>query len=130
VRVVGHLEGLRRARGNCLGVSFLQTLKKLGGFIKLYRNFFDLYSSAAANKGEKQVKKPSQFTLLCRSIVAAALEYKIKKIAIQFDKTPELFKGLQKLTPEAISSRAAQAFEMANYAHNTFKTKPKDGWRR
>ena len=78
--------------------------------------------------GKPDEKAHRKFTLLCRSIVRAALEHKIKKIAIQFDKTPDLFAGLQKLTTEAISSRAAQAFEMAHYEHNTFKTKPKDGW--
>jgi leucyl aminopeptidase len=69
-----------------------------------------------------------KFALLCRAIVRLALENKIKKIAIQFDKTPELFKNLQHFTPEEISIVAAQNYEMANYDHTTFKSKPKEGW--
>lgn len=69
-----------------------------------------------------------RFILLCRVIVRAAREFKAKKIALQFDKTPEFFKQLQDITPEDISTTAAIAYEMANYEHTTYKTKPKDGW--
>jgi len=69
-----------------------------------------------------------RFVLLCRAIVRAAREFKARKIALQFDKTPELFKNLQDITPEDISITAAIAYEMANYEHTTYKTKPKDGW--
>jgi leucyl aminopeptidase len=69
-----------------------------------------------------------KFVLLCRSVVRAAREFKIKKIAIQFDATPELFQNLQDITPEEISSIAAQNFEMANYEFTSHKTKPKEGW--
>ncbi len=69
-----------------------------------------------------------RFIILCRSIVQTAKQCKAKKIAVQFDRTPELFSNLQHLTPEAVSSLAAQNFEMANYEFNTLKTKPKEGW--
>ncbi|KND47376.1 MAG: leucyl aminopeptidase [Parcubacteria bacterium C7867-004] len=69
-----------------------------------------------------------RFIILCRAIVMAAKKHRARKIALQFDKTPALFKNLQKMTPEEISSLAAQNYEMANFEFTTFKTKPKEGF--
>ncbi len=69
-----------------------------------------------------------KFITLCRTIVNAAKANKCKKIAIQFDRTPEFFKNLHGSTPEHLSQLAAENFEMANYDFNIFKTKPKDGF--
>ncbi|MBA3789066.1 leucyl aminopeptidase [Patescibacteria group bacterium] len=69
-----------------------------------------------------------KFVLLCRSIVQIAKQNNIKKIALQFDRTPQILKGLKGISPEELSSIAAQNFEMANFEFNTFKTKPKGGW--
>lgn len=69
-----------------------------------------------------------RFILTCRSIVNAAKANKSKKIALQFDLIPELFKNLQNLTPEHISQLMAENFEMANFEFNLFKTEPKEGW--
>lgn len=69
-----------------------------------------------------------KFILLCRSIVNAAKANKTKKIAIQFDPTPELFKNPENISPEYISQLAAENFEMANFEFNIFKTEPKEGW--
>ncbi len=69
-----------------------------------------------------------KFIILCRSVIQSAKANKIKKIAIQFDETPELFKNLQKLSPEHTSQLAAENFEMANYDFNHFKTQPNEGW--
>ena len=69
-----------------------------------------------------------KFILLCRSIVQAAKAHAFKKIAIQFDNTPELFKNLKGISPEDISQMAAENFEMADFEFNIFKTKPKEGW--
>ena len=69
-----------------------------------------------------------KFIILCRSIVSAAKANKSKKIALQFDRTSELFKNLQAVPPEHISQLAAENFEMANFEFNVFKTKPKEGW--
>jgi leucyl aminopeptidase len=79
----------------------------------------------AGKTGEMSARK---FITLCRAIVQAAKVNKAKKIAIQFDKTPELFKNLQKLSPEHLSQLAAENFEMANFEFTTFKTEPKEGW--
>lgn len=69
-----------------------------------------------------------KFILLCRSIINAAKANKSKKIALQFDRTLELFKNLETISPEYISQIAAENFEMANFEFNIFKTKPKEGW--
>lgn len=69
-----------------------------------------------------------KFIIVCRSIIQSAKTNKCKKIAIQFDSTPELFKNLKDISPEDISQIAAENFEMANFEFNMFKTKPKEGW--
>ena len=69
-----------------------------------------------------------RFVILCRSIVQGAKQQKARKIALQFDTTPELFKKLQHLSPEEISRVAATNFEMANLEFTNYKTKPKEGW--
>ncbi|MFZ1988107.1 MAG: leucyl aminopeptidase [Minisyncoccia bacterium] len=78
--------------------------------------------------GKREETNGRKFIILCRGIVQAAKANRYKKIAIQFDQTLEIFKSLQKVTPEKISQMAAEAFEMANFEFTTFKTKPKDGW--
>ncbi|MBU2220556.1 leucyl aminopeptidase [Patescibacteria group bacterium] len=70
-----------------------------------------------------------KFVLLCRSIVKAAKDNKCKKIAIQFDQTPQYFSKMEKeVTPEEVSRIAAENFEMANFEFTTYKAKPKEGW--
>ncbi|MES2994927.1 MAG: leucyl aminopeptidase [Patescibacteria group bacterium] len=69
-----------------------------------------------------------QFIILCRAIVNAAKTNKIKKVAVQFDITPELWEKLVFTTPEQPCEIAATNFEMANFEFRTFKTKPKEGW--
>ena len=69
-----------------------------------------------------------KFVILCRSIIQSAKTNGSRKIAIQFDRTPELFKNLRNISAENISQIAAENFEMANFEFNAFKTKPKGGW--
>jgi leucyl aminopeptidase len=78
--------------------------------------------------GKPEEMNLRKFILLCRSIVNAAKTNQSKKIAVQFDRTPELFKNLHDISPEHISQLAAENFEMANFEFNIFKTKPKEGW--
>lgn len=73
--------------------------------------------------GKEKRMSARRFILLCRTIIAAAKQHKLARIAIQFDKTPHFFKGLQHLTPEAISVLAATAFEMANFEFTHYKSK-------
>ncbi len=80
-----------------------------------------------AGKGSEMNRR--KFVLLCRTIVKTAKENKCKKIALQFDRSPEYFSGIQKdVTPEEVSRIAAENFEMANFEFTTYKTKPKEGW--
>lgn len=67
-----------------------------------------------------------KFIVLCREVVKVAKEHKLKKIAVQFDKTP--FPLLKRLGDPEVVSLMAQNFEMANYEFVDFKTKPKGGW--
>lgn len=78
--------------------------------------------------GKPEEMNRRRFVILCRAIVQAAKATRAKKIALQFDRTPELFKNLQDITPEDISRIAAENFEMANFSFTTYKTKPKEGW--
>jgi len=79
--------------------------------------------------GKPEEMNARRFITLCRSIVRAAKQFKAKKIVIQFDRTPALFKHLSKgTTPEWVSRAAAESFVMANHEFLSYKTKPKDGW--
>ena len=78
--------------------------------------------------GKRDEMNFRRFIILCRSIVQAAKHNKIRKIALQFDKTPWLFKNLQHRSPEEISSLAAENFEMANFEFTKYKSKPKNGF--
>mgnify|MGYP001216228727 CR=1 FL=1 len=80
-----------------------------------------------AGKGSEMNQR--RFITLCRAIIRGAHAFGYKKIAVQFDRTPELFKNLQHLTPEDIASLSTQNFEMANYEFRAFKTRPGEGWR-
>lgn len=78
--------------------------------------------------GKAEDMNRRRFVLLCRSIIQTAKQHKVRKIAIQLDRTPQLFKNLQDLSPEEISSLVGQNLEMANFEFTMFKTKPKDGF--
>lgn len=78
--------------------------------------------------GKPEEMNLRKFIILCRTIVNAAKATKHKKIAIQFDQTPKLFKNLSSTTLEHLVQLAAENFEMANFEFTHFKTKPKEGW--
>ncbi len=78
--------------------------------------------------GKSEEMNLRKFILLNRSIVNASKTSEIRKIALQFDRSTELFEKLKTTTPEHISQLAAENFEMANFEFNHFKTKPKEGW--
>ena len=69
-----------------------------------------------------------KFILLCRSVIRAAKANRSRKIALQFDRTPGLFKNLKAHTREELARLTAENFEMANFEFNHFKTKPKEGF--
>ncbi len=67
-----------------------------------------------------------KFIVLCRSIVAEAKKNKRTKIAVQLSGSP--FPQIKGVPLPELGSIIAQAFEMANYEHTSYKTKPKSGW--
>ena len=67
-----------------------------------------------------------KFIVLCRSIVASAKQNKRTKIAVQLSNSP--FPQMKGVPLPELGSIIAQAFEMANYEHTSYKTKPKNGW--
>ena len=69
-----------------------------------------------------------KFIILCRSVVRTARAHKAKKIALQLDRTPALFRNLKAYTREDLAQLTAENFEMANFDFTLFKTKPKEGW--
>lgn len=69
-----------------------------------------------------------KFAILCRSIIRAAHTNKSKKIALQFDHMPEVFRNLKAYSREELAQLTAENFEMANFEFTHFKTKPKEGW--
>src|SRR6185437_16182400 len=81
-----------------------------------------------AGKGSEMTRR--KFITLCRAIVQTAKQNKLRKIAVQFDRTPEIFSGMQKeiTSGEEVSELAAANFEMANFEFTQFKTKPKTGF--
>ncbi len=79
----------------------------------------------AGKVGEMNLRK---FRIFCRSIITTAKAHKLKKIAVQFDTTPELFTCLENISIEEAVQLVIENFEMANYDFNHFKTAPKEGW--
>lgn len=69
-----------------------------------------------------------KFIILCRSVVTTAKQFKARKIAVQFDAYPKLWKTLKNAPTERISQLAAENFEMANFEFTKHKTKSKDGF--
>lgn len=67
-----------------------------------------------------------KFIVLCRSIVAEAKKNKRTKIAVQLSNSP--FPQMKGVPLPELGSIIAQAFEMANYEHTSYKTTPKNGW--
>ena len=78
--------------------------------------------------GSKKWSEVNQrkFIVLCRSIVASAKQNKRTKIAVQLSNSP--FPQMKGVPLPELGSIIAQAFEMANYEHTSYKTKPKNGW--
>src|SRR3990167_1814279 len=76
--------------------------------------------------GDKKTLSNRGFLMVMRKIIATAKANKIKSIAASFT-------DLKSLAPKdmgdyEIGRVAGTAFVMADYEHNTYKTKPKEGW--
>ena len=76
--------------------------------------------------GDKKPLSNRGFLMVMRKIIATAKANKIKSVAVSFT-------DLKSLAPKdmgdyEIGRVAGTAFVMADYEHNTYKTKPKEGW--
>ncbi len=67
-----------------------------------------------------------RFIILCRRIIEAARQQKLKKIALQMSNSP--FPELRDIHLPELASLIGQNLEMANFEFRTFKTPPKEGW--
>jgi leucyl aminopeptidase len=123
VRITEEDKGTRKfvREGNFQG----ETLKEKGlTSAKLSNNSGTEWLEIGAGKYADLTQR--KFITLCRSIIQTAKQHKIKKIALQFSRSP--FPQLQAIAHTELPSLTTQNFEMANFEFNTFKTKPKDGW--
>src|SRR3990167_3083009 len=99
--------------------------------IKLTKGSLGRFDGKTLSVGYGEIKGDTflnrrEFVLVIRKIIATAKANKIKSIAIDY-------KEIKSLAPKdmgdyEIGRVAGTAFVMADYEHNTYKTKPKEGW--
>ena len=94
-------------------------------FVEGSLNRFDGKTLSVAY-GDKKPLTRRKFVLFARKIVATAKQNRIKSITVDF-------KDLKSLAPKDFSDMevakvSAISFVMADYEHNTYKKKPKDGF--
>ena len=99
--------------------------------IKLTKGSLGRFDGKTLSVGYGEIKGDTflnrrEFVLVMRKIIATAKANKIKSIAVSFT-------DLKSLAPKdmgdyEIGRVAGTAFVMADYEHNTYKTKPKEGW--
>ena len=69
-----------------------------------------------------------KFIILCRSVIRAARENKVGKVAIPFGELAMFSEILADTPKKELAFLATQNFEMARYEFTTYKTPPKEGW--
>src|SRR4051812_2040322 len=95
-------------------------------FIEGSLNRFDGKTLSVAY-GDKKPLSRRKFVLQMRKVIASAKANKLSTITINY-------KDIKSLAPKEMGEYevgrvAGTAFVMADYEHNTYKTKPKDGWK-
>lgn len=94
-------------------------------FIPGSLNLFDGKTLSISHRDTKPLSRRG-FVMVMRKVVATAKANKVKSIAANYA-------DLKALAPKSmgdyeIGRIAGTAFIMAGYEHNTYKTKPKEGW--
>ncbi len=96
--------------------------------IKFITGSLELFDGKILSISHKDAKPLSRrgFVMLMRKVVATAKANKVKSITIDYA-------NLKSLAPKDMADYeagrvAGTAFVMADYEHNTYKTKPKEGW--
>ena len=123
MKITSKKGALENAPKGYVRISFTEKPKGARRLVK--ENGIETLEIGVGKFGELNRRK---FVLLCRSIIRAAQANKSRKIALQFDRTPGLFKNLKAHTREELAQLTAENFEMANFDFTHFKTKPKEGW--
>src|SRR3989344_2344143 len=99
--------------------------------IKFIAGPLNLFDGKTLSVGYGKIKGATflnrrEFVLVMRKVVAMAKTNKVKVIAVNYA-------DLKALAPKSMGDYeawrvAGTAFAMAGYEHNTYKTKPKEGW--
>jgi len=99
--------------------------------IKFIAGSLNLFDGQTLSVGYGKIKGDTflnrrEFVLVMRKVVAMAKTNKVKVIAVNYA-------DLKALAPKSMGDYeagrvAGTAFAMAGYEHNTYKTKPKEGW--
>src|SRR3989338_11056085 len=99
--------------------------------IKFIAGPLNLFDGKTLSVGYRKIKGATflnrrEFVLVMRKVVAMAKTNKVKVIAVNYA-------DLKALAPKSMGDYeagrvAGTAFAMAGYEHNTYKTKPKEGW--
>ena len=94
-------------------------------FIAGSLNLFDRKTLSISHRDTQPLSRRG-FVMVMRKVVATAKANKVKTIAVNYA-------DLKALAPKSIGDYeigrvAGTAFIMAGYEHNTYKTKPKEGW--
>lgn len=77
--------------------------------------------------GKREDITRRKLIILARKIIETAKNYRIKKIAVDFNEF--LFPKLQNIDWKDLASLLVQNFVLANYEFNRYKTEPKEGWK-
>lgn len=84
-------------------------------------------------ENKKQGLNRRKYILLMRKVIAVAKQNRIKSIAVDFTDLRALApkpagKSGEDFSDNEVGRVVAESFVMANYEHNTYKTKPKEGF--
>ena len=123
MKIISKKGGIENAPKAYVRISFTEKPKNATRVLR--ENGIETIEVGAGKFSELNRRK---FIILCRFVVRRARAHKAKKIALQFDRTPALFRNLKAYTREDLAQLTAENFEMANFDFTLFKTRPKEGW--
>ncbi|MBI5405470.1 leucyl aminopeptidase [Candidatus Kaiserbacteria bacterium] len=123
MKIISKQGTLENAPKECVRISFTEKPKETKRLVR--ERSAETLELGVGKFAELNRRK---FMILCRSIIQAAKANKCKKIALQFNHTPGLFRNLKGSTREELAQLTAENFEMANFDFTMFKTKPKEGF--
>lgn len=123
MKIISKKGGIENAPKAYVRISFTEKPKNATRVLR--ENGIETIEVGAGKFSELNHRK---FIILCRFVVRRARAHKAKKIALQFDRTPTLFRNLKAYTRADLAQLTSENFEMANFDFTLFKTRPKEGW--